>query len=213
MTQQQGGAGLVDMGPAQTEAAVQTQAGDPGPAQAGDPGPAQAEAAGLAQAGDAGPAQAEAAGPAQAEAAGLAQAGDTAPAPAETAEAAAEGVPGIVSAWRALAARHAAVSAALERELGERHGLGVTEFEVLERLAEDQEHQFRVQELAEAVHLSQSALSRLIGRLEQHGLVERSLCDLDRRGIYVCLTEAGRRRHAEALPTQRAVLAAALTGA
>jgi DNA-binding MarR family transcriptional regulator len=125
----------------------------------------------------------------------------------------AEGVPGIVSAWRALAARHAAVSAALERELGERHGLGVTEFEVLERLAEDEEHQFRVQELAEAVHLSQSALSRLIGRLEQHGLVERSLCDLDRRGIYVCLTEAGRRRHAEALPTQRAVLAATLTGA
>jgi DNA-binding MarR family transcriptional regulator len=116
-----------------------------------------------------------------------------------------------VSAWRALAARHAAVNAALERELGERHGLGVTEFEVLERLAEDEEHQFRVQELAEAVHLSQSALSRLIGRLEQHGLVQRSLCDLDRRGIYVCLTEAGRRRHAEALPTQRAVLAETLT--
>jgi DNA-binding MarR family transcriptional regulator len=61
------------------------------------------------------------------------------------------------------------------------------------------------------VHLSQSALSRLIGRLEQHGLVQRSLCDLDRRGIYVCLTEAGRRRHAEALPTQRAVLAETLT--
>ena len=59
------------------------------------------------------------------------------------------------------------------------------------------------------MHLSQSALSRLIGRLEQHGLVERSLCDNDRRGIYVCLTEAAR-RHAEALPTQRAVLAATL---
>jgi DNA-binding MarR family transcriptional regulator len=175
VTQQQGGAGLVDEGPAQAEAA----------------GPAQAE--------DAGPAQAEATAPV--------------PAPAEAADPSpAEGVPEIVSAWRALAARHAAVSAALERELGERHGLGVTEFEVLECLAEDEEHQFRAQELAEAVHLSQSALSRLIGRLEQHGLVQRSLCDLDRRGIYVCLTEAGRRRHAEALPTQRAVLAATLTG-
>jgi DNA-binding MarR family transcriptional regulator len=151
-------------------------------------------------------------GPAPAAAAGLARTGDAGPAPAGGADPPpAEGVPEIVSAWRALAARHAAVSAALERELGERHGLGVTEFEVLERLAEDQEHKFRVQELAEAVHLSQSALSRLIGRLEQHGLVERSLCDLDRRGIYVCLTEAGRRRHAEALPTQRAVLAEALT--
>jgi DNA-binding MarR family transcriptional regulator len=135
-------------------------------------------------------------------------------APAEDpGRAGAEAVPGVVSAWRALAASHATVSAALERELGERHGLGVNEFEVLERLAEDEQHQFRVQELAEAVHLSQSALSRLIGRLEQHGLVQRSLCDLDRRGIYVCLTEAGRRRHAEALPTQRAVLAATLTGA
>src|SRR5215469_11247457 len=72
----------------------------------------------------------------------------------------AAGVPEIVIAWRALAASHAAVVAALDRELGERHGLGVSEFEVLERLAEDEEHQFRVQELAESVHLSQSALLR-----------------------------------------------------
>jgi DNA-binding MarR family transcriptional regulator len=120
------------------------------------------------------------------------------------------GVPEIVSEWRALVASHAAVTGALEHDLGERHGLGVIEFEVLERLAENPGHRFRVQELAESVHLSQSALSRMIGRLEQHGLVERSLCDADRRGIYVCLTEAGRRRHAEALPTQRAVLAATL---
>ena len=163
---------------------------------------------------DEGPAQAEGAGPARAE--GIAEE-DAGPARTERARqedagpAMAEDVREVVSAWRALAARHAAVSAALERELGERHGLGVTEFEVLERLAENEEHKFRVQELAGAVHLSQSALSRLIGRLEQHGLVQRSLCDLDRRGIYVCLTEAGRRRHAEALPTQRAVLAASLT--
>ena len=120
------------------------------------------------------------------------------------------GVPELVSQWRALVASHAAVTTALEHDLGERHGLGVTEFEVLERLTENPGHKFRVQELAESVHLSQSALSRMIGRLEQHGLVARSLCDNDRRGIYVCLTDVGRRRHAEALPTQRAVLAATL---
>jgi DNA-binding MarR family transcriptional regulator len=135
---------------------------------------------------------------------------EAAPGLADADPAGAADVPEIVNTWRALAANHAAVSAALERQLGERHGLGVSEFEVLERLAENEEHNFRVQELAESVHLSQSALSRVIGRLEQHGLVERSLCDLDRRGIYVCLTKAGRRRHAEALPTQRAVLAATL---
>ncbi len=118
----------------------------------------------------------------------------------------------VVGVWREIAARHAAVCSALERELGERHGLGVSDFEVLERLAESADHQFRAQELADAVHLSQSALSRLISRLEKSGLVERCLCDLDRRGIYVTLTEAGRERHAEAAPTHRDVLAGVLAG-
>jgi len=116
-------------------------------------------------------------------------------------------LPPVVTEWRSLAARHAAVCAALERELGARHGLGLSEFEVLERLAENDQHKFRAQELAEAVHLSQSALSRLIARLEQHGLVQRAMCDVDRRGVDVCLTDAGRERHAQAQPTHRAVLA------
>ena len=116
----------------------------------------------------------------------------------------------VVTVWRAIAASHAAACTALERELGERHGLGVSDFEVLERLAESDEHKFRAQELADAVHLSQSALSRLISRLERDGLVERCMCDMDRRGIYVTLTEAGRQRHAEAAPTHRDVLASVL---
>jgi DNA-binding MarR family transcriptional regulator len=112
----------------------------------------------------------------------------------------------VVSAWREMAACHAAACAALERELGERHGLGVSDFEVLERLAESDRRKSRSQDLAESVHLSQSALSRLVDRLARHGLVERSGCDEDRRGIYVVLTEAGERRHAEAVPTHREVL-------
>ena len=98
----------------------------------------------------------------------------------------------VVTAWRAIAASHAAACAALEREMGKRHGLGVSDFEVLERLTESEERKFRAQDLAEAVHLSQSALSRLIDRLEKDGLVERCLCGEDRRGIYVTLTPAGR---------------------
>ena len=67
---------------------------------------------------------------------------------------------GVVTAWRELSACHAAACAALERELGERHGLGISDFEVLERLAESDGRKFRAQDLAEAVHLSQSALDR-----------------------------------------------------
>jgi len=113
----------------------------------------------------------------------------------------------VVTAWREMSACHAAACAALERELGERHGLGISDFEVLERLAESNGRKFRAQDLAEAVHLSQSALSRLVDRLARHGLVERCGCDVDRRGVYVVLTEAGERRHAEAVPTHRDVLA------
>jgi DNA-binding MarR family transcriptional regulator len=119
----------------------------------------------------------------------------------------------VVTAWRQMAACHAAACAALERELGERHGLGVSDFEVLERLAESEERRFRAQDLAEAVHLSQSALSRLVDRLARHGLVERCGCEGDRRGIYVVLTEAGERRHADAVPTHRDVLARTLPAA
>src|SRR6266481_6169341 len=113
----------------------------------------------------------------------------------------------VVTAWREMSACHAAACAALERELGERHGLGISDFEVLERLAESDGRKFRAQDLAEAVHLSQSALSRLVDRLARHGLVERCGCDVDRRGVYVVLTEAGEQRHAEAVPTHRDVLA------
>ncbi|MDH6109116.1 DNA-binding MarR family transcriptional regulator [Kitasatospora sp. MAP12-15] len=125
--------------------------------------------------------------------------------PAETAS--------LVSEWRDLLARHAATTCALDRELGEQYGLGMSEFEVLERLAEAPQEQSgrRVQELAETVHLSQSALSRLIGRLEKAGLVERVMCELDRRGIYVSLSVAGRERYEAARPLHRAVLVRTLT--
>src|ERR1700685_4767686 len=72
-------------------------------------------------------------------------------------------------AWRTITASYATASGALEHELGARHGLGVSEFEVLDRLAESADHKFRAQELAESVHLSQSALSRLIDRLARVG--------------------------------------------
>ena len=116
----------------------------------------------------------------------------------------------LVDAWRGLLASHARAHGALERAL-KAHGLGVSEYEVLERLAsERQDEQRRMQALGEAVHLSQSALSRVVGRLEQDGLVQRGMCHEDRRGIYVCITDAGRGRYEAARPAHRAALAETL---
>jgi DNA-binding MarR family transcriptional regulator len=116
----------------------------------------------------------------------------------------------LVQNWRGLLDQHARITGALERVLQEQHGLGVSEFEVLERLAEAQDDDNRMQELADSIHLSQSALSRLIGRLESEGLVSRTICQQDRRGIFACITDEGRARYEAAKPAQRRVLADAL---
>lgn len=111
-----------------------------------------------------------------------------------------------VDRWRSILAAHAEITSALERELQARHALSVSEFEVLERLVEDECRKRRIQELADAVHLSQSATTRVVGRLEKDGLVGRNMCTVDRRGVFACITDAGRERYAEARPTQRRVL-------
>jgi DNA-binding MarR family transcriptional regulator len=116
----------------------------------------------------------------------------------------------LVDAWRELLERHARTTSALERRLQHEHGLGVSEYEVLERLAGSADER-RMQELAEAVHLSQSALSRVVARLEADGLVTRGMCPSDRRGIMACLTAGGRERYEAARPTHREVLAEMLS--
>jgi DNA-binding MarR family transcriptional regulator len=86
----------------------------------------------------------------------------------------------------------------------------VSDFEVLDHLVSKPGHSYRAQTLAEAVHLSQSALSRLTDRLERHGLVERCNCTNDRRGVDIVLTAAGMEKHDQALRTYCDVLARTL---
>jgi DNA-binding MarR family transcriptional regulator len=113
----------------------------------------------------------------------------------------------IVQRWRDLLACYSNVSCALDRALQEAHGIGMSEFEALDRLVDATCEQRRMHDLAGDMYLSQSALSRTVARLERAGLVERSMCADDRRAIFVTLTDAGRERHTEARRTQRAVLA------
>ncbi len=112
----------------------------------------------------------------------------------------------LVGEWHEILDRHARVSCALTQALEHQHALGMSEFEVLERLASEGESCVRLQEIAEHVHLSQSALSRVVDRLEKHGLLKRGVCDNDRRAIFAELTKAGRERYEAARPTHREVL-------
>jgi DNA-binding MarR family transcriptional regulator len=118
--------------------------------------------------------------------------------------------PDPVESWRALNAAHAAVQAALEHELRREHDLSTVEFEVLDRLGECPEGKVRMQELAEAVHCTQSTVSRVVARLEDEGLACRAMCADDRRGIFASLSESGRERLGAATPTYRRVIASTL---
>ncbi|MFC7307860.1 MarR family winged helix-turn-helix transcriptional regulator [Streptomyces monticola] len=110
----------------------------------------------------------------------------------------------LVGRWREILAVHARTTCELDRELHQ-HGLGASDFEVLDVLAQA-DSSYRVQELSGQVHLSQSALSRLVARLEKEGLLTRGMCSSDRRGVQVALTEKGRALYTEVRPLQRAVL-------
>ena len=113
----------------------------------------------------------------------------------------------LIDRWRSLLTSYNEVATHLERALQDGHELTMGEFESLDRLVGADCGDLRMQELAADMYLSQSALSRTVARLEKSGLVCRTLCEEDRRGVFVKLTEAGRSRHAEASATRSAVLA------
>jgi DNA-binding MarR family transcriptional regulator len=115
----------------------------------------------------------------------------------------------ILEAWRGLLDAHAKAHCALERALKD-HDLGVSEYEVLERLAAGDQAR-RMHDLGADLHLSQSALSRAVARLERDGLAIRGMCPEDRRGVSVCITDAGRERWTAARPAHRSALAGALS--
>lgn len=100
-------------------------------------------------------------------------------------------------------------SCELENELQGRHGLGLSEFEVLLILGRScggAGGKAKMKDIEAEMYLSQSALSRTVTRLEKAGLVTRAACDFDRRANFLMLTPSGQERFEQAKPTHRDVL-------
>lgn len=108
-----------------------------------------------------------------------------------------------VDVWRSVMEVHAVVFGRLERELGERHRLTVSEFDAMINIPRDG---VRMRELNGRVVLSQSATSRLVDRLVHRGLVVRENAVGDSRGVTIRLTESGRRLTREAARTNAEVV-------
>jgi DNA-binding MarR family transcriptional regulator len=94
-------------------------------------------------------------------------------------------------AWQTLRMAHDRVAQRLGAELSRECGLAINEFDVLLYLRLHKEDEVRISALLQSVTLSQPALSRLIARLEERGLLTRSQADDDGRAIVVRLTESG----------------------
>lgn len=97
-------------------------------------------------------------------------------------------------AWRSFLRAHATITRALESELVAEQDLSLAAYDVLVQLAEAPDRRLRMTELADAVLLSRSGVTRLVDRMERAGLVERSRVTGDGRGVAAELTEAGFQR-------------------
>lgn len=113
-------------------------------------------------------------------------------------------------AWDQALRLHVRVEQELARVLQQGHALGLSEYRALCRLTVAEHGGMRIQELADAVGLNQSSMSRLVARLEDAGLAEREICETDRRGVYVYITGEGRATQAAAQPTYQRSLTAVL---
>ncbi|WP_082057195.1 MarR family winged helix-turn-helix transcriptional regulator [Psychromicrobium lacuslunae] len=113
---------------------------------------------------------------------------------------------GLVEQWRSVQDAYLRTSNAIERELESQFSIGCSEFEILDLLAGHTSEQCRMKDLAVDSPLTQSALSRIVDRLEKAGLVIRAACTTDRRSMLVELTAKGCEVYDKAAVVQRSVL-------
>jgi DNA-binding MarR family transcriptional regulator len=109
-----------------------------------------------------------------------------------------------MDAWAGFLRTHATLVRELDDELTREHDLPLSSYDVLVQLSSAPGGEMRMSQLADAVLLSRSGLSRLVARLVDQGLVERRECESDGRGANACITPVGTRRLEEARETHRA---------
>jgi DNA-binding MarR family transcriptional regulator len=94
-------------------------------------------------------------------------------------------------AWRKFLVAHVKLVDSVERDLAQAKLPPLAWYDVLYTLSEATESKLRLHELAQAVLLSRSNLTRLVDRLEIAGLIRKEICQSDRRGAFAVITDEG----------------------
>jgi len=97
----------------------------------------------------------------------------------------------ITGPWVNFLRAHAAVTRQLSARLEAAHGLTLSDFDVLVQLYYAPERSLRRVDIARAVLLTASGITRLLDGLERAGWVEKRACETDARVSYAVLTDAG----------------------
>ena len=109
-----------------------------------------------------------------------------------------------MQAWARFLTTHATLVERIEAELAANDLPPLAWYDVLWELEKADDGKLRMHEIAHAVVLSRSNLTRLIDRLEHAGLTTRERCADDRRGAYAAITPAGREMRKKMWPVYKA---------
>jgi DNA-binding MarR family transcriptional regulator len=96
-----------------------------------------------------------------------------------------------LEAWKGFLEVSTMLNRRVEQQLKQDAGLSHSQYEVLARLSVADGGELRMTELAGAALTSKSGLTYQVAQLEKAGLVKRTSCATDERGVVATLTEKG----------------------
>jgi DNA-binding MarR family transcriptional regulator len=100
--------------------------------------------------------------------------------------------------WEGILRAHCSMTAAIEKDLLPQTGLQLGWYQVLAHLSHAPNAMLRFQDLARVAGISDSGASRRLNQMIKSGLIDRHLCESDRRGVYAHLTERGKNAYTKA---------------
>ncbi len=113
--------------------------------------------------------------------------------------------------WLRIVQVHDRITRRVDSALHRQHGLSLTGFEALRRLADSPGERATMGELADALGLSRPGVTSTVNRLVGEGLALRERVGGDKRLLHARLTPLGRQRVADAAHTHDDLVAHLLT--
>jgi DNA-binding MarR family transcriptional regulator len=113
--------------------------------------------------------------------------------------------------WLRIVQVHDRITHRVDSALHRQHGLSLTGFEALRRIADAPGERATMGEVAEAIGLSRPGVTSTVNRLVADGLVIRERAGDDKRLLHARLTPAGRQRVEAAARTHDELVAHLLT--